>query len=86
VPKSLADRLILQDLRASNGAAIAVSDTAIQVAQHRLSQMEGIFPAPEGAATLAALEELVRQKWIHPKERIVLFNTGSALKYMDQLV
>jgi threonine synthase len=47
--------------------------------------MEGVFPAPEGAATLVALEKLVHQNWIHPGERIVLFNTGSGLKYLDQL-
>jgi threonine synthase len=86
VPKSFADKLILKDLRLSNGTAIAVSDTDIQAAQHKLSRLEGIFPAPEGAATLAALEKLVQQKWIDPEERIVLFNTGSGLKYLDQLV
>ena len=86
VPKSYADRLILRDLRASKGTAMSVSDADIQAAQHRLSRMEGIFPAPEGAATLAALEELVRQKWVRPKEKIVLFNTGSGLKYLDQLM
>jgi threonine synthase len=83
VPKSFADALILQDLRASNGIAVAVSDAAIQACQHKLCRMEGIFPAPEGAATLAALEKLVEQKWIDPEERIVLFNTGSGLKYLD---
>lgn len=85
VPKSFADVLILQDLRASNGTAIAVSDAVIQACQSKLCRMEGIFPAPEGAATLAALEELVEQKWIRPDERVVLFNTGSGLKYLDQL-
>jgi len=85
VPKSFADALILQDLRASNGIAVAVSDAAIQACQHKLCRMEGIFPAPEGAATLAALEKLIEQKWINPEERIVLFNTGSGLKYLDQL-
>ena len=85
VPKSFADKLILKDLRVSNGAAVAVSDTDIQAAQHKLCRMEGIFPAPEGAATLVALEKLLEQNWIHPEERIVLFNTGSGLKYLDQL-
>jgi len=85
VPKSFADKLILKDLRASNGTAIAVSDADIQAAQHKLCRMEGIFPAPEGAATLVALEKLLQQNWIHPAERIVLFNTGSGLKYLDQL-
>ena len=85
VPKSFADKLILKYLRASNGAAVAVSDIDIQAAQRKLCRMEGIFPAPEGAATLVALEKLLGQNWIHPEERIVLFNTGSGLKYLDQL-
>ena len=83
VPKSFADRLILADIRASNGTAIAVSDAAILAAQKRLASQEGIFAAPEGSACLAALEELINQKWVKPDERIVLFNTGSGLKYLD---
>lgn len=85
VPKSFADALILEILRESKGTAVAVSDAAILEAQRKLGRMEGIFPAPEGAATLAALEKLIEQKWIDPEERIVLFNTGSGLKYLDQL-
>lgn len=85
VPKSFADALILKDLRQSEGTAVAVSDAAIVEAQKKLGREEGIFSAPEGAATLAALEELVRQGWVRPEERIVLFNTGSGLKYLDQL-
>jgi len=84
VPKSFADALILQDLRESNGTAVAVSDEEILKAQHLLARQEGIFAAPEGAATLAALQKLVDQKWIQPEERIVLFNTGSGLKYLTQ--
>lgn len=83
VPKSFADALILEDIRASQGTAVAVSDESILEAQHKLGRLEGIFAAPEGAATLAALEVLVQQKWVHPEERIVLFNTGSGLKYLD---
>lgn len=82
VPKSFADALILEDIRASQGTAVAVSDEYILEAQQKLGRMEGIFAAPEGAATLAALEILVQQKWVHPDERIVLFNTGSGLKYL----
>ena len=85
VPKSFADELILKDLRVSDGIAIAVSDADIQASQRNLCRSEGIFPAPEGAATLVALEKLVQQNWIQPDERIVLFNTGSGLKYLDQL-
>jgi threonine synthase len=85
VPKSFADRLILANIRVSEGTAVAVSDAAILDAQKSLAAQEGIFAAPEGAATLAALKELVSQKWIHPDERIVIFNTGTGLKYLDQI-
>lgn len=83
VPKSFADHLILQDIYDSSGTAIAVSDDLTLKAQEQLARMEGIFAAPEGAATLAALQELIQQGWVHPEERIVLFNTGSGLKYLD---
>jgi threonine synthase len=85
VPKSFADHLILHDIYESQGTAIAVSDEKILEAQKQLASMEGIFAAPEGAATLAALHELIRQKWVLPEERIVLFNTGSGLKYLDHV-
>jgi threonine synthase len=83
VPKSFADHLILQGLYESHGTAIAVSDEAILTAQKQLARHEGIFAAPEGAATLAALQQLVEQNWVLPGEKIVLFNTGSGLKYLD---
>ena len=83
VPKSFADRLILSVLRESQGAAVAVNDETIFHAQHELATQEGLFVAPEGAATLAALKELARQKWVQPDERILLLNTGSGLKYLD---
>jgi len=85
VPKSFADVLILKDLRESQGIAVAVSDASILEAQHQFGYLEGIFPAPEGAATLAALKMLIHQKWVHPEERIVLFNTGLGLKYLDNV-
>lgn len=83
VPKSFADHLILKDIYESDGTAIAVSDEAILESQKLLARMEGIFAAPEGAATLAALKDLIQQRWIFPDERIILFNTGSGLKYLD---
>jgi threonine synthase len=85
VPKSFADHLILESLYESHGIAVAVSDDSIMQAQQELARMEGIFAAPEGAATLAALKELTLQGWIQPEEKIVLFNTGSGLKYLDHL-
>lgn len=82
VPKSFADRIILSDIRASEGNAVAVSDEEILIAQRRLAEAEGIFACPEGAATLAGLIKLIEDKWVHPDERIVLFNTGTGLKYL----
>ncbi len=84
VPKSFADHLILKSLYDSNGTAVAVSDEEITASQNELARAEGIFAAPEGAATLAALKKLIEQKWIDPEERIVIFNTGSGLKYLDR--
>src|SRR5215216_4592668 len=83
VPKSFADHLILQDIYESKGIAVAVSDEAILESQKQLAQMEGIFAAPEGAATVAALKQLIENQWVRPEERIVLFNTGSGLKYLN---
>lgn len=82
VPSVFADRQILHALRASHGNAIAVKDEEILAAQRELAVQEGLFAAPEGAATLAALKRLVEQGWIRPEERVVLFNTGSGLKYV----
>ncbi|HNT23698.1 MAG TPA: threonine synthase [Anaerolineales bacterium] len=84
VPKSFADQLILKALNESHGTAIAVSDDEILAAQQQLAYLEGIFAAPEGAATLAGLIKLVESKWIKPHEKIVLFNTGTGLKYLHQ--
>jgi len=84
VPKSFADHLILNDIYESNGTALAVEDVELMKDQKELAIAEGIFAAPEGATTLAALKELVAQKWVQPDERIVLFNTGSGLKYLDK--
>jgi threonine synthase len=83
VPKSFADQIILHDIRESNGLAIAVSDEEILESQKNLGSKEGIFSAPEGAATIAALIKLVEQKQIGTNERIVCFNTGSGLKYLN---
>jgi threonine synthase len=83
VPGPFADQLILRALRESWGTAVAVSDAEILAAQRQLATEEGVFAAPEGAATLAGLARLVRQGWVRPDERVVLFNTGSGLKYLD---
>ncbi len=82
VPKSFADRLILSTLRESGGTAVSVTDEEITAAQHHLAEAEGIFVAPEGAATLAALKRLRQTGWIQPHERVVLLNTGMGIKYL----
>ena len=82
VPSAFADRLILRTLRETQGTAVAVTDEEILAAQRQLAHLEGIFAAPEGAATVAGLRHLVQSGWIRPDERVVLFNTGSGLKYV----
>jgi threonine synthase len=81
VPKSFADRIILQIIRESNGTAISVSDEDIIQSQYQLAHKEGINSCPEGAATLAALKKLLKQGEIDPQATIILFNTASGLKY-----
>jgi threonine synthase len=83
VPKALGDFLILQAVRESGGTALAVSDKKIMAAVGQLAAKEGIFSCPEGAATLAALQRLVDEGEVDRSERVVLFNTGSGLKYTD---
>lgn len=82
VPKSFADKIILRHLRESGGTAVAVSDEEIITAQKYLASHEGIFAAPEGAATLAGLWKLLKSRWIDPHQTIILFNTGTGLKYL----
>lgn len=82
VPKSFADRLILETLRESGGTAVAVTDAELLEAQRRLGVQEGIFAAPEGAATFAALEKLVAAGSVRRDEKVVLLNTGSGIKYI----
>jgi threonine synthase len=81
VPSPLGDLLILQALRESGGTAIAVSDDEMAKAQLDLARGEGVFACPEGGATLAAARKLVASGFIAPTDRLVLFNTGTGLKY-----
>jgi threonine synthase len=81
VPSAVGDYLILRAIRESGGCAVAVSEQ--EIAQHAalISTLEGIFAAPEGGATLAALVQLRQAGLVGSDERIVLFNTGTGLKY-----
>jgi threonine synthase len=83
VPKPYADYLILDILRKSGGLALAVSDEEIMDALQHWARTEGIFAAPEGAACLAAYRKLRARGFFAPNDEVVLFNTGSGLKYLD---
>jgi threonine synthase len=81
VPAAIGDFLILRALRESTGTAIAVDDAEMLDYAGVMGRLTGIFPAPEGAACLAAQVRLLEQGWIKPDETVVLFNTGTGLKY-----
>jgi threonine synthase len=83
VPKPLGDFLILDAVRASGGCAIAVSDRELIDAGIELAAAEGMFAAPEGAACIAALRKLFASGFLKPDEQIVIYNTGSGLKYLE---
>jgi threonine synthase len=82
VPAAVGDFLILRALRESNGTAVAVSDAEMLEAAKLIGRTQGLFVCPEGAAPLVAFNHLRRQGWIGDDETVVLFNTGSGLKYV----
>lgn len=83
VPKAIGDFLILDALRASHGTAVAVSDEELVHAVGEIGSATGIFAAPEGAACLPALRNLIEQGLVSEGERVVIFNTGSGIKYLE---
>jgi threonine synthase len=83
VPKAIGDFLIIDALRESGGTAISVTDEELIAAVREIGAAEGIFCAPEGAACLPALRKLMEQGSVNSADRVVLFNTGSGVKYME---
>ena len=83
VPKAYGDYIILDILKRSGGAALAVSDDEIMEAVNHWARVEGVFAAPEGAAALCAYRKLRENGFFDQDDTVVLFNTGSGLKYMD---
>ena len=83
VPKAYGDYLILQILKMSGGTALAATDAEIMEAFHHWARVEGVFAAPEGAASLAAYRKLRAAGFFSAEDQVVLFNTGSGLKYLD---
>ena len=82
VPRPYGDYLVLDILKRSGGTAIAVSDGEIRDAVTHWASVEGVFAAPEGASSLVAYRKL-RGKFLSEDARVVLFNTGTGLKYLD---
>jgi len=85
VPKPYGDYLILDILKKSGGLALAATDAEILAATRHWAKVEGIFAAPEGAASLVAYQKLLASNFFTPDDTVVLFNTGSGLKYLDEL-
>src|ERR1700733_8690038 len=83
VPKPYGDYLILEIARESGGTVIDVDDEAILASIRDWAQNEGVFLSPEGASVTAAYDKLLADGTLKPEDRVVLFNTGSALKYTD---
>lgn len=83
VPRAIGDFLILDALRASGGAAVAVSDEELIEATKEIGEAEGLFCAPEGAACLPALKKLINDGQVQPDDQVVLFNTGAGVKYLE---
>jgi threonine synthase len=83
VPKAIGDFLILEALRASGGTALAVTDEELLEGVKELGAAEGIFAAPEGGACLPALRVLIERGEVKPDDRVVLFNTGAGVKYLE---
>jgi len=83
VPKAYGDYLILDILKKSQGTALAVTDAEIMDALRNWARVEGVFAAPEGAAALAGYRKLRARGFFGEKDRVVLFNTGSGLKYLE---
>jgi threonine synthase len=83
VPKAVGDFIMLDILRKSGGTAVSVTDDELIAAVKEIGSAEGIFAAPEGAACLPALKTLLARGEVDHTERVVLFNTGTGVKYLE---
>lgn len=85
VPKALGDFIVLRALRETGGTAVAVEDDDAARHMRLAGETEGLLVCPEGGAALAAVARLRREGWVAAGERVVVFNTGSGLKYAESL-
>ena len=83
VPKAIGDFLMLRILRHSGGGVIAITDEEMIRVTREVGSAEGVFVAPEGAACFAALPSLIASGQIKRDENVVIFNTGSGIKYLE---
>jgi threonine synthase len=83
VPRAIGDFLILDALRTSGGTAVSVTDEELIAATREIGAIEGLFCAPEGAACLPALRKLMATGEVKQDDRVVLFNTGAGVKYLE---
>lgn len=85
VPAAVGDFMILDAVRESQGTAIAVPEEGIRGWMQRVASREGIAICPETAVCIGAAQELVHRGWIKPSDRVVIFNTGAAQKYVEAI-
>ncbi|KAA3616459.1 MAG: threonine synthase [Calditrichaeota bacterium] len=85
VPQAVGDFLILRALYESEGTALAISDAEILAEIKKIGQLTGLVVCPEGAAAIKAAQILRQNDWLKPDENVVVFNTGSGLKYKEAL-
>jgi threonine synthase len=85
VPKALGDFIVLKALRESGGTAVAVTETEIAESMRATGAAEGMLVCPEGGAAIAGTANLRRDGWIREDEEVVVFNTGTGLKYAEFL-
>jgi len=85
VPKAFGDRLIMRTLKESNGFALDVTEQEMMAAIHEFGRREGMFLSPEGAAVYVGFKKLKSEGFIKPSETVVLINTGSPYKYVDNM-
>ncbi len=83
VPAAIGDFMILDAVRASFGQALTGKEYLIKHWMIQAGSLEGISLCPETAICLDVLHRLVREKQIDPNEKIVVFNTGAAQKYLE---
>jgi threonine synthase len=85
VPAAIGDFLVIRAVRESGGTAVTVTDDEMVDGMVEMARTEGVFAAPEGGATLAALRKLINEGSVQRDEKVVLLVTGNAHKYLDVL-